>query len=57
MINSISFLAVVSCICQAALAQTNTVYEIVLVGGRVITAAAKLIQKECRLFHHHYNSF
>ena len=42
MIKRISFLIVLFCICQAALAQTETMYDVVLVGGRVIDPETKL---------------
>jgi dihydroorotase-like cyclic amidohydrolase len=42
MIKRISFLVVLFCIYQAAVAQTNVVYDIVLVGGRVIDPETKL---------------
>ncbi len=42
MIKRISFLVVIFCICQAALAQRNMVYDVVLEGGRVIDPETKL---------------
>ncbi|HQW91925.1 MAG TPA: amidohydrolase family protein [Ferruginibacter sp.] len=42
MIKRISFLALILCICLAALAQTGTVYDVVLQGGRVIDPETKL---------------
>ncbi len=42
MVKRISFLIVLFCICQAALAQTKTMYDVVLVGGRVIDPETKL---------------
>jgi N-acyl-D-aspartate/D-glutamate deacylase len=42
MIKRISFLVVLFCIYQAAVAQTNLVYDIVLIGGRVIDPETKL---------------
>ncbi len=38
----ILFPAIILCFCQAALAQTNTMYDVVLVGGRVIDPETKL---------------
>ncbi|MBK8494446.1 MAG: D-glutamate deacylase [Chitinophagaceae bacterium] len=42
MIKRISFLALILCICLTALAQTGTVYDVVLQGGRVIDPETKL---------------
>ncbi len=42
MIKRISFLAVILCVCLAAAAQTATVYDVVLEGGRVIDPETKL---------------
>ena len=37
-----SFLVIIFCFCQAALAQPNIVYDVVLEGGRVIDPETKL---------------
>ena len=42
MIKRISLLALIFCICQAVVAQPTTVYDVVLVGGRVIDPETKL---------------
>ena len=42
MIKKISLLAVIFCFCQATFAQPNTVYDVVLSGGRVIDPETKL---------------
>ncbi len=42
MIKRIFFLAIIFCIYQSAVAQTNMVYDVVLVGGRVIDPETKL---------------
>jgi len=42
MIKRISFLSVILCICLAVTAQTGTVYDVVLEGGRVIDTETKL---------------
>ena len=42
MIKKISFVAIIFCFCQIALAQNSNVYDIVLAGGRVIDPETKL---------------
>ena len=42
MIKIISLLAIIFCICQVVVAQTNTVYDVVLSGGRVVDPETKL---------------
>ncbi len=42
MIKRISLLALIFCICQAVVAQPNMIYDVVLMGGRVIDPETKL---------------